>query len=80
VLFRSNRVRSGRKQPNRAIRLNQGQYYVYILKDGLPVRTNITLGLTSESDAQVLSGVSEGDLIVLNPPTQLQMTGPGMVE
>lgn len=66
--------------PNRAIRLNQGQYYVYILKNGLPVRTNITLGLTSESDAQVLSGVSEGDLIVLNPPTQLQMTGPGMVE
>jgi HlyD family secretion protein len=61
--------------PNRAVRLRASKYVVYVLKDGIPTVTNISLGLTSDEFSQVIDGLKEGDVLVLNPPTELQ-SGP----
>lgn len=63
--------------PNRAVRLREGQRVVYVLRDGEPVLTEIQLGLTSDTQSELLGGdVKEGDLLVLNPPVQFQPGGP----
>lgn len=62
--------------PNRAVRLREGQYVVYLLKDGIPTASNITLGLTSDEFSEVLEGLKEGDALVLNPPTEFQAGPP----
>ncbi|PKN86687.1 MAG: hypothetical protein CVU46_06965 [Chloroflexi bacterium HGW-Chloroflexi-8] len=63
--------------PNRAVRLKDGERVVYILKPGqlVPQATNITIGAISDLYSEVVSGVNEGDILVLNPPTEL-LTGP----
>ena len=61
--------------PNRAVRLVDGQRVVYLLVDGQPVKTEITLGSSSDTMSVVAGGdVSEGDIVVLNPPVEF---GPG---
>jgi len=64
--------------PNRAVRLREGQRIVYILKPGelIPTPVDITIGSTSDLQSQVLEGdIKEGDLIVLNPPTEFTPQG-----
>lgn len=64
--------------PNRAVRLRNGRRVVYKLVNGVPQVTEIQLGLTSDINSQVLEGVEPGDVLVLNPPTELQpMMGGG---
>ena len=56
--------------PNRAVRLVDGERVVYLLVDGLPVRTEIRLGSSSDTVSVLAGGdVAEGDLIILNPPS-----------
>jgi HlyD family secretion protein len=56
--------------PNRAIRNNNGVMAVYVLRNNTAVPIEITLGASSDSQSQLLSGdVTVGDLIILNPPT-----------
>ncbi|NTW44205.1 MAG: efflux RND transporter periplasmic adaptor subunit, partial [Anaerolineaceae bacterium] len=63
--------------PNRAVRLKDGARVVYLLKPGqlLPEATNVTIGAISDLQSEVVDGVKEGDIIVLNPPTEM-LTGP----
>jgi HlyD family secretion protein len=61
--------------PNRAVRLQDGKRVVYIMNGGQPQKVEITLGASSDTMSVVLDGLNEGDLVVLNPPTQFQ--GPG---
>ena len=61
--------------PSRAIRLRNGKYTVYLLKNGTPTATEITLGLRSDENIEVLDGVQEGEELVLNPPAEVQ-SGP----
>ena len=62
--------------PNRAVRLVDGQRVVYVLKDGQPKQVQITLGASSDTMSALVGGdLQEGDLIVLNPPTNFG--GPG---
>lgn len=62
--------------PNRAVRLVDGKRVVYLLEDGLPVRTEIVLGASGDTVSVVAGGdVQEGDVIILNPP--LEFSGPG---
>lgn len=62
--------------PNRAVRVIDGQRMVYILKDGVPTAIEVRLGATSDSNSEVVGGdLKEGDLIVLNPPSNA--FGPG---
>ena len=59
--------------PNRSVRLVNNQRVVYILKGGQPQEVKITLGATSDTTSVVSGGeLKEGDLLILNPPAQLQ--------
>lgn len=61
--------------PNQAVRLVNGKRVVYILVNGLPKLVELTLGASSDTMSAVESGnLKEGDLVILNPPTQI---GPG---
>jgi HlyD family secretion protein len=63
--------------PNRAVRLVDGQRVIYILKNGVPTETKIELGANSDTTSELISGdVKIGDLIVLNPPTNMFAGGP----
>jgi HlyD family secretion protein len=56
--------------PNRAVRLVEGNRVVYVLRDGLPVQVRIRLGASSDTVSVMLEGdITDGDLIILNPPT-----------
>ncbi|MDX9851266.1 MAG: efflux RND transporter periplasmic adaptor subunit [Anaerolineaceae bacterium] len=64
--------------PNRAVRLLDGQRVVYLLKPGetVPNPVNITIGSTSDLQSEVIEGnIKEGDVIVLNPPTEFMPQG-----
>jgi len=64
--------------PNRAVRLVDGQRVVYVLLNGQAVEVKITLGASSDTVSEVVSGdLKEGDLIIFNPPATL-FTGHGM--
>lgn len=57
--------------PNRAVRFVDGERIVYLLVNGQPVKTEISLGASSDTMSVLASGdVKEGDLIILNPPSE----------
>ncbi len=57
--------------PNRAVRLIDGQRVVYVLRDNQPLPITVTLGASSDNFSVLASGdINEGDLIILNPPSQ----------
>ncbi len=43
------------------------EIYVYVQKNGKFEKRKVTLGLQSDTDAEVLSGLSEGEYVVLDP-------------
>ena len=58
--------------PNRAVRLLDGQRYVYLLVNGAPQKTEVSLGSSSDTTSALAGGeVSEGDSIILNPPAEV---------
>lgn len=63
--------------PNRAVRLRNGQRVVYLLQNGVATPVQIQIGAISDLNSEVLSGnINEGDLVILNPPAQLENSGP----
>lgn len=58
--------------PNRAVRLVDDQRVIYILdENNQPLQIKIELGASSDSFSVLASGdIKEGDLIILNPPSQ----------
>nr|BAL54371.1 hypothetical conserved protein [uncultured Chloroflexota bacterium] len=55
--------------PNRAIRLIEGKYTVYVLRQGEAQPVQVELGPSGETMTLLLSNtIQEGDLLVLNPP------------
>jgi HlyD family secretion protein len=64
--------------PNRAVRLVNNQRVAYILSNGKVQEVNITLGAASDTMSEVVSGdLKVGDLVILNPPTNLFTPGSG---
>lgn len=64
--------------PNRAVRVRDGERVVYILQDGIPTPVPVRLGVSSDTDSEVVDGeLQVGDLILLNPPTEFSPPGPG---
>lgn len=51
--------------PNNLIKTIDGQDVVYVLRDGEKVPVNITVGLKTGSQSEILSGLNEGDEIVM---------------
>lgn len=64
--------------PNRAVRVEEGERVVYVLKDGQPEPVAIQLGSSSETVSEVIGGdIEVGDPIILNPPsTFFNQNGP----
>jgi len=61
--------------PNRAVRLVDGSRVVYLLVNGQPVKTEISLGSSSDTMSVIAGGdLKEGDMVILNPPVEF---GPG---
>lgn len=68
--------------PNRAIRLKDGKYIVYVMKNGSPTIMPVEIGASSDTNTQITSGnLVEGDQIILNPPFEIPTNAsmPGFV-
>ena len=57
--------------PKNAVRDENGQKIVYLVKDNKTERRAVTLGGNRGTDAEVLAGVSVGDTLVVNGPANL---------
>ena len=56
--------------PNGAVREVNNQQVVYVIRNGVVQEVPVTLGASSDTVSQVLSGdLKVGDLIILNPPS-----------
>lgn len=55
--------------PNRAIRTSGRQRTVTIYYQGETITWPVTVGLAGDTHTEILSGVREGDLVVINPTT-----------
>ena len=63
--------------PNRAVRVKDGQRFVYVLRNGQLTQIKLSLGASSDLTSQVIDGdLQVGDQIVLNPPPELSQNGP----
>jgi HlyD family secretion protein len=61
--------------PNRAVRLQSGERFVYVMRGTSMEAVKITLGASSDTVSEVVSGdLKEGDTIVLNPPANMDTT------
>jgi multidrug efflux pump subunit AcrA (membrane-fusion protein) len=63
--------------PNLAIRTASGRRYLQVLKDGEPVDTDVTFGIANDTTTEVISGVAEGDLVVLPAARATATARPG---
>ena len=64
--------------PNRAVRAQDGQRLVYVLRNGAATAVPVTLGHSSDTYSELLQGdLQAGDPIVLNPPSDNSQFGPG---
>lgn len=52
--------------PSEAITTTGGRKRVTLLKDGKPVPTNVKTGLSSDTVTEIISGVEEGDTLVIS--------------
>jgi len=46
--------------------------YVYVVENGILIEKEVVLGLVTDSYLECLEGLSEGELIVLNPMDTLR--------
>ncbi len=53
--------------PNRVMRVDKetGEFYVEKLVDNVPVRTTVKVGLRNDQFSEIISGLNEGDIIVI---------------
>jgi len=51
--------------PNSAIRTSAGQSTVSVLRNGLPTTTNVTIGMSNDVETEIISGVNEGEEVVV---------------
>jgi len=54
--------------PNLAVKTASGRRYLTVMKDGQPVDTDVTFGIGNDTVTEVLTGVQEGDVVVLPQP------------
>ena len=55
-----------------AVIMRDGQNYCFVVRDGKVVETPVTVGLASDSDIEILSGVTPDDLVVIAGVTNLK--------
>jgi HlyD family secretion protein len=64
--------------PNLAIRTTAGRRYLQVLKDGEAVDTDAVFGISNDTTTEVVSGVAEGDLVVLPAARATATARPGL--
>ena len=62
--------------PNLAVKTASGRRYLTVMKDGQPVDTDVTFGISNDTLTEVLTGVQEGDVVAL-PQPRATATGAG---
>lgn len=61
------------KVPAESIKTDKdSKSYVYVVKGNKAVQKYVTIGLQSDTEAQVLSGINEGDRVILNPSVSVK--------
>jgi HlyD family secretion protein len=63
--------------PNLAVRTTAGRRYLQVLKDGEAVDTDAVFGISNDTTTEVVSGVAEGDLVVLPAARATATARPG---
>ncbi|MCX7839344.1 MAG: hypothetical protein N2559_07810 [Anaerolineae bacterium] len=63
--------------PTRAVRTQGNQRIVTVQKDGQLVPTRVTTGLSNESFIEVMSGLQEGDVVIVTQTTTRSGNIPG---
>ena len=62
--------------PNRAVSKKSGNYVVFILKNNQVTEIPIEIGASSDVETEITKGgLKVGDLVIVNPPTQLFTAG-----
>lgn len=56
--------------PNRAIKFENGDYVVYVPKDGKKVAVKVKTGIRDESQTEILSGLKDGDQFYIETISQ----------
>ena len=54
--------------PNLAVKTAAGRRYLTVMKDGTATDTDVTFGIANDTVTEVLTGVQEGDVVVLPQP------------
>lgn len=65
--------------PSTAVKTQNGQTYVQVMKNSTPQNVNVETGLTSDSETEIISGLSEGDVVItstINPVSTARTTAP----
>ena len=63
--------------PNRAVKTSGKQKIVTVIKDGQPTPANVTLGMSSDTQSEVTSGLNEGDVVQVQQTTTTTSQGGG---
>ena len=50
--------------PNSAVKSNDSQSYVLLMKDGIPSQQTVEIGIANDSYTEITSGLSENDTVV----------------
>lgn len=52
--------------PRKQINLMSGRRYVNVLEDGIRVEKDVEIGLMTDTEAEIIKGLEEGDLVIVN--------------
>ncbi|MCB2357140.1 efflux RND transporter periplasmic adaptor subunit [Clostridium estertheticum] len=67
-----NQVLATLKVPAQSILTNKdGSTYLFVVSDGKAVQRNVKLGLQSDTDMEIVSGVKVGESVILNPGSSI---------
>ncbi|MDI6782062.1 MAG: efflux RND transporter periplasmic adaptor subunit [bacterium] len=50
----------------------EGKDYIFVIKDNIVSKRELTLGFRNPDEVEVLSGIKQGEEVVLNPPLELK--------
>ena len=58
--------------PNRAITKRGGAFTVFVLRNNMSIQVPVEIGVSSDVESEIVKGdLKEGDLVIINPPSQL---------
>ena len=57
--------RTGLVLPESAIVQESGKHFVYVIKEGIAIKTEVITGLSNNRETEVLQGIREGDMIAV---------------